>query len=159
MLGLMKTIYKLLMLVCVAFVSLSCGGKKGSDGPQVAGQMVAEWHLVSVSGLSTSAVPQVYINFASDMKFEMYQKVGDVMRYRKYVGTYKVSGNVVTGTYSDGEDWGSEYAVSFDNELMVMTAQNGSAEVCRYEKKALSASDKANAEVVTKSEEDSRRFL
>ena len=159
MLGLMKNIYKILMLVCVAFISLSCGGKKGSDGPQVAGQMVAEWHLVSVSGLSTSAVPQVYINFASDMKFEMYQKVGDVMRYRKYVGTYKVSGNVVTGTYSDGEDWGSEYAVSFDNELMVMTAQNGSAEVCRYEKKALSASDKANAEVVTKSEEDSRRFL
>lgn len=147
------------MLVCIAFMSLSCGGKKGSDGPHVASEIIAEWHLVSVSGMASSSVPQVYIAFASDLTFEMYQKVGDVMRYRKYDGIYKVSGNVVTGKYSDGEDWGSEYVVSFENEHMVMTAQNGSAEVCRYEKKALSASDKANAEVMTKSEDDFRRFL
>ncbi|MBR5198235.1 MAG: lipocalin family protein [Bacteroidales bacterium] len=155
----MKNIYKILMLLCVAFLSVSCGSKKGADGPQVSSSIIAEWHLVSVSGISSSAVPQVYISFASNGTFEMYQKVGSVMRYRKYDGTYTVSGNVVAGKYSDGEDWGSEYAVTFENELMVMTAQNGSAEVCKYEKDALSPSDKANAEVVTKSEEDSRRFL
>ena len=155
----MKNINKILMLLCVAFLSISCGGKKGSDGPQVSSAIIAEWHLVSVSGIASSAVPQVYISFAADGTFEMYQKVGSVMRYRKYDGTYTVSGNVVAGKYKDGETWGSDYAVSFDGELLVMTAKNGSEEVCKYEKKALSPSDKANAEVVTKSEEDSRRFL
>lgn len=155
----MKNINKILMLLCVAFLSISCGSKKGADGPQVSSSIIAEWHLVSVSGIASSAVPQVYISFAADGTFEMYQKVGSVMRYRKYDGTYTVSGNVVAGKYKDGETWGSDYAVSFDGELLVMTAKNGSEEVCKYEKKALSPSDKANAEVVTKSEEDSRRFL
>ena len=155
----MKNIYKILMLLCVAFLSMSCGGKKGSDGPQVASALVAEWHLVSVSGISSSAVPQVYISFASDRTFEMYQKVGDVMRYRKYDGTYTVSGNVVAGKYSDNKSWGSEYDASFDGENLVLTAKNGSAEVCTYKKEALSETDKANAILVTKSVEDGPRFL
>ena len=80
-------------------------------------------------------------------------------RYRKYEGFYTVSGSVVSGQYSDGEKWGSDYKVSFEDGKLVMTAQNGSAEVCTYEKKALSETDKADAYVVTKSVEDGPRFL
>ena len=50
-----------------------------------------------------------------------------------------------------------EYA--FDGGKMLLTAQNGSEEVCTYEKKALSETDKAEAILVTKSAQDGPRFL
>ena len=151
----MKTIYKLLLALSVAFASISCG-ETGSDGPVVSDQIVGEWHLVSVSGLNT--VPQVYVEFGQDLSFELYQKVGEG-RYRKYEGTYAVAGAIVSGKYSDGEKWGSEYEATFEGGQLVLTAQNGSAEVCKYEKKALSESDKADAILVTKSAQDGPRFL
>ena len=49
--------------------------------------------------------------------------------------------------------------VLFADNNLVMKALNGSEEVCKYEKKALPESDKANAYLVTKSEEDGLRFL
>lgn len=151
----MKTVYKLLLALSVAFASISCG-ETGSNGPVVSDQIVGEWHLVSVSGLNT--VPQVYVEFGQDLSFDLYQKVGEG-RYRKFDGTYAVSGTTLSGKYSDGEKWGSDYAVSFDGEKMLLTAQNGSEEVCTYEKKALSETDKAEAILVTKSDEDGPRFL
>lgn len=152
----MKTIYRIILTLSVAFAFISCGGSGGEDGPQVSTEIVAEWHLVSMSGVSS--VPQVYVNFAQDLSFELYQKVGEG-RYRKYTGTYAVTGSVVSGKYSDGEKWGSEYDASFDGGKLVLTAKNGSEEVCTYEKKALSESDKADALLVTKSVEDGPRFL
>ena len=150
----MKNILKLMLALSVVFGSVSCGGE---DAPRVAEKIVAEWHLVSMSGVSS--VPQVYVNFAQDLTFELYQKVGEG-RYRKYGGTYTVTGNVVAGKYSDNKSWGSEYDASFDGENLVLTAKNGSAEVCTYKKEALSETDKANAILVTKSvEEDGPRFF
>lgn len=151
----MKNILKLLMVLSVVLGSVSCGGS-GDEGPQVSEKIVAEWHLVSMSGVSS--VPQVYVNFAQDMSFELYQKVGEG-RYRRYDGTYTVTGSVVSGSYSDKKKWGSDYDASFDGEKLVLTAKNGSAEVCTYEKKALSDTDKANAILMTKSVEDGPRFL
>lgn len=151
----MKTFNKIIIALSMAFALVSCGGK--DKGPVVSEAIVAEWHLVKVSGLNT--VPQVYVNFASDLSFELYQQVGEG-RYRKYDGTYTVTGSLVSGKYSDGEKWGSDYEASFDeSDNLVLTAQNGSAEVCTYKKEALSETDKANAILVTKSVEDGPRFL
>ena len=153
----MKKISQILFVFTIVLFASACGGSK-DKGPDVATEIVAEWHLVSMSGLSDSAVPQVYVEFASDMWFELYQKVGDG-RYRKYEGYYTLSGSTVTGQYMDGKKWGSDYKVSFEDGKLVMTAQNGSAEVCKYEKKALSDTDKASAILMTKSVEDGPRFL
>jgi hypothetical protein len=151
----MKTISKIILAISVVFAAFSCGDPQ-SDGPVVSEMIVAEWHLVSVSGLSST--PHVYVDFRQDLSFELYQKVGEG-RYRKFDGTYAVSGTILSGKYSDGEKWGSDYAVSFDGEKMLLTAQNGSEEVCTYEKKALSETDKAEAILVTKSAQDGPRFL
>ena len=150
----MKNIYRILLIISAAFLAASCGSKE--DGPDIAGNIVGEWHLTSVSGMSS--VPQVYINFAQDLSFQLYQKVGDG-RYRRYDGTYTVASTVLSGKYADGQAWGSSYTVSFDGDVLVLTADNGSAEVCKYEKKALPETDKAEAILVTKSEEDGPRFL
>ncbi len=134
--------------------SVSCGEK--NEGPAVSEKIVAEWHLVSVSGMTSA--PEVYVDFAQDLSFSLYQKIGEG-RYRRYEGTYTVSGSLVSGKYSDGEKWGSDYEASFEGENLVLTAQNGSEEVCTYEKKALSETDKADAILVTKSAQDGPRFL
>lgn len=149
----MKTISKVILSLFMLLAAVSCNEIKG---PVVSDAIVAEWHLVSVSGMSSA--PDVYVNFAQDLSFELYQKIGEG-RYRKYTGTYAVTESLVSGTYSDGEKWGSDYEASFDGENLVLTAQNGSAEVCTYEKKALPDTDKAGAVLVTKSEEDGPRFL
>lgn len=150
----MKTISKIILLLSIAFASVSCGEK--NKGPVVSDKIVADWHLVSVSGMTSA--PEVYIGFAQDLSFELYQKIGEG-RFRKYEGTYTVTGSLVSGTYSDGEKWGSDYEASFEGENLVLTAQNGSSEVCTYEKKALSETDKADAILVTKSIQDGPRFL
>lgn len=150
----MKAIYKLFLVLSVALASVSCD--ETGKGPDVASAIVAEWHLVSVSGMSSA--PDVYVNFAQDLSFELYQKIGEG-RYRKYLGTYTVTESLLSGVYSDGEKWGSDYQASFEGENLVLTAQNGSEEVCTYEKKALPETDKADAVLVTRSVEDGPRFL
>ena len=152
----MKTFNKIIIALSMAFALISCGEENKDNGPVVSDAIVAEWHLVSVSGLSV--LHHVYVNFAQDLSFELYQKIGEG-RFRKYEGTYAVAGSLVSGKYSDGEKWGSDYAASFDGEKLVLTAQNGSEEVCTYEKRALSETDKAEAILVTRSVEDGPRFL
>ena len=100
----------------------------------------------------------VYIEFNADLTFEIYQKVGEG-RYRRYDGTYVVTENIVTGEYSDGEDWGSGYTAAFEDEILVLTADNGSGEVCRYEKASLDQAEKDKADVVTKAHDSLPRFL
>ena len=95
---------------------------------------------------------------------------GDVLRYRRYDGTYAVEGELVKGEYSDGEDWGCTYKASFeaDGAILVLTAletdKSGNVvsegEVCKYTKASLDQKEKDAADVVTRSgEETSRRFL
>ena len=150
----MKTISKIILALSVLAAAVSCVEK--DNGPAVSEKIVAEWHLVGVSGMTS--VPQVYVDFSQDLTFELYQKIGEG-RYRKYEGTYTVTGSLVSGQYSDGEKWGSDYKASFEGDNMVLTAQNGSEEACTYEKKALSDTDKANAVLVTRSAQDGPRFL
>lgn len=153
----MKNIFKSLMIAAMLVIASACGNK--DNGPQVSTAIVAEWHLIQMSGAEASSLPEVYIDFKQDLKFELYQKIGEG-RFRRYGGTYAVNGSELSGKYSDGKEWGSKYAVSFDGSNLVLKAQNGSEEVCTYEKKSLSQSDKDQAEVVTKAAaEDMPRYL
>ena len=115
--------------------------------------ILGEWHSTSIS-----VNGDIYLSFSEDKTYELYQKIGEG-RYRKYEGTYTVTGSVVSGKYSDGEKWGSDYEASFEGEKLILTAQNGSSEVCTYEKKALPDTDKAEAILVTRSAQDGPRFL
>lgn len=135
--------------------------------PSLTEGIVAEWQLTEMTDYEASALPSIYIEFTADLNFVIYQKVGDVPRYRKYDGTYTVDGTVINGKYSDGEDWGSSYRAAFeaDGDVLVMTAftteKDGTVtegEVLKYVKASLSQEEKDAADVVTKSE-DSVRFL
>ena len=162
----MKRIINIFILTVSALVlAVSC-----EKAPKVEEGIVAEWHLAEMTGYETADLPAVYIDFRADKSFEIYQKVGDVPRYRKYTGLYEVSGSTLKGEYSDGEDWGASYKVSFeaDGEILVLTALEtdkegnvlSEGEVCKYAKASLSQEDKDAADVVTKSEDETcLRFL
>lgn len=141
----------------IAFVAV-CLASSCEKAPEASTAIVAEWHLIEMTGAQPSDLPSVYIDFKADLTFEIYQKVGEG-RYRRYDGTYVVTENVVTGKYSDGEDWGSGYTASFEDEILVLTADNGSGEACRYEKASLDQAEKDKADVVTKADDSHPRFL
>ena len=159
----MKKIIRIMIIAALFCAAVSC-----KKAPETSTAIVAEWHLVEMTG--ASALPEVYIDFKADYSFEIYQKVGDVLRYRRYDGTYAVEGELVKGEYSDGEDWGCTYKASFeaDGAILVLTAletdKSGNVvsegEVCKYTKASLDQKEKDAADVVTRSgEETSRRFL
>lgn len=149
----MKKIINILLVAALICAAGSC-----KKAPDTTTAIVAEWHLVEMTGVDPAGLPQVYIDFKADFTFEMYQKVGEG-RFRRYDGTYAVAETHVTGKYSDGEDWGSGYTAAFEEGHMTLTADNGSGEVCRYEKASLDQSEKDSADVVTKADTAQERFL
>ena len=132
----MKNILKLLMVLSVVFGSVSCGGS-ADEGPQVSEKIVAEWHLVSMSGVST--VPQVYVNFAQDMSFELYQKVGDGV-HRSITGRYSVNAEkkTISGMYEDNYPWKYDYKFEIKDNTLVLSAVSDTYSVV-YTREAIPA--------------------
>lgn len=136
------------MLAASLVLAAACGNKEGGD--KTATKIVGDWHLVQMTDMPASDLPQVYITFTAEKTFELYQKLGEG-RFRKYDGNYTLTGKTLAGTYSDGTAWGSEYTVSFEEDMLNLTAV-GTEEVCTYKSQSISASDKNNA-IVTKAYE------
>lgn len=160
----MKKILNILASIIILGLAASC-----EKAPNVEVGIVGEWQLAEMTGYEASAVPAVYIEFTADKSFDIYQKVGDVSRFRKYSGTYAVAGSILTGEYKDGEDWGSAYRISFEaeGEVLVMTAVTldeagavvSEGEVTKYVKGSLAQEDKDAADIITKSVESAVYFL
>ena len=158
-----KVIYILTALLLIVCAS-SC-----ESAPKVEEGIVGEWQLTEMDAAPVSDATVVYIEFKADKSFDIYQKVGSVLRYRKYVGTYSVNGSILSGEYKDGEEWGSDYRVTLEAEgqVLVLTAVTldgdgavqEEGEVCRYIKASLSDEEKAAADVVTRSAEAFLPFL
>ena len=44
-----------------------------------------------------------------------------IYTFEKFSGAYSISGNVISGTYTDGSMWKCDYKVSLDSEGKVLT--------------------------------------
>ena len=153
------------MTLAVSVLLASC-----EAAPKVEEGIVAEWQLTEMTGYESSDIPSVYIDFRADLSFDIFQKVGQVQRYRRYAGTYVVDGSTLSGVYLDGKKWGSTYRVSFeaDGGVLVLTALEtdkegnvlSEGEVCKYVKASLPQAEKDAADVITKSDAETEfRFL
>ncbi len=146
----MKNILKaicisVIMGVCCVAV-LSCS--KEESRPDISG----EWHLVSTGELPMDGI-DIYAVFGNG-SFSLYQKTGDMLQYYQYTGHYSVSGDILSGTYTDGTPFGSTYRITMmeNDSVLVLTAQNGSGESSRYGKTPVPGSVK-NSVVVTRAGE------
>lgn len=77
-------------------------------------KLYGDWYYETVE----SDVPvQVYVSFANDMTFQLFQKVGDGA-FRRYTGTYTFDGTVLDGVYSDKSTWKEAKNVTIDGDVL-----------------------------------------
>lgn len=104
----MKKILMLAVAVASLFAVTGCGSK-ANENPLIKG-MVGQWQMTK-SPLRTSSTKEkleIYVEFKSDNTFDLYQKdLNEPIYFKHYSGTYLITGDIVTGKYSDGKSWGA----------------------------------------------------
>ena len=128
----MKTKLALLLAGALALLITGCkpdepegnGGATGKAG--IAGQWVLSAFTTKSVDVAGTKV-DVYLDFVSDGSFTIYQQIGQGW-YSKFTGTWDYDGVVLSGTYSDGKQWGSLYNVSVTAETLVLTTVSGKEE-------------------------------
>lgn len=105
------------IISCVVVAVLSLAGCKEEPGVENKGiDIVGQWELMDVDVKSIVVGDQtveIFIDFKADNTFALWQKIGEG-RHREYTGTWTLTEQTLTGKYSDGKSWGSEYCVSLD---------------------------------------------
>ena len=118
-------------LVVLSLVLMTaCKNKDNNRGDKAA--VVGEWALVSWN----EETPEfnVYISFAADGSFAIYQQVWS-LDYELFTGTFTISGDTLKGAYADGSKWASEYKFAkSDNTLTLVDSTKGSEVTSVYEK-------------------------
>ena len=108
---------KILSLVVLSLVLMTaCKNKDNNRGDKAA--VVGEWALVSWN----EETPEfsVYISFAADGSFAIYQQVWS-LDYELFTVTFSVFFFCLKGTYADGTKWASEYKFAkSDNTLTLV---------------------------------------
>lgn len=134
---------RILFIISAVLLLASCGREKGKE-KTTADYLYGEWHSTSIS-----VSGDVYLSFTDDMKFEMFQKIGDGA-YRLYRGTWNVEGDLLTGKYNDGEDWAAAYTITVDDKSLTMTSVDTAAEKSTYDRTEIPESVRNNSETVVK---------
>lgn len=130
----MKWNLALLSVMLLSLVNVSCSKKSGDEGG-VTPSMYDGWMLTSWNG-DESIAGRVYLSFSDD-RFTLYQQIGDLSTsgFTKYTGTCTFAGNgkLLTGVYSGGTPWRTEYVVEThtDTELRLLSVQENIESVFR----------------------------
>lgn len=125
----MKKFFALFAIVALAMV----GCKKNPDNQGNSGGATAidgQWHLVEWGGEAPEF--EVYLDFNKG-ELKIYQQVWS-LDYELFEGTYKVSGEILTGTYADGSKWKSGYKFSVNGDKLTMYSQEDISITSIYEK-------------------------
>lgn len=119
-----------MLAVAAVLAFASCVKSEDSIIKELAG----DWYYETVEA---DTPVQVYVSFAKDMTFELYQKVGDGA-FRKYTGTYTFDGTLLDGVYSDKAPWKEAKSVTIDGDsLTVVGVKTG--ETITYVRKLVPA--------------------
>ena len=141
-----KNMKKILFFISALIIMVSCGDKGGKQpGLTLEDKLCTDWHSTSLS-----LEADIYISFADNNTFELYQKIVEGA-YRLYRGTWNLEEDILTGKYNDGEDWAAAYQISIDGETLTMTSKNDAAEVSVYKKTVIPSSVKETSETIVKS--------
>ncbi|MBQ5648482.1 MAG: lipocalin family protein [Alistipes sp.] len=138
------------------------GGNGGNGGItwSDSGSLVGDWVLTEWNS-STELPMGVYLSLNEDNTFVLYQHLSDVL-WEKYEGTYTLSGNTLSGVYSDGVEW-ADYTIKYNNgdtKQIKLTRKDDAEDVSIYTATDIPAEviDSATAPAVVRSAEN-KRFL
>ena len=126
--------FKFIALLALLVSAVACHGTDPVDPakPEKTGTIVGQWQLTNVSTKSAiigTETVDVYLEFTSDGKFNIYQTIG-AGRPRHYAGTYTFKDNVLSGKYDDGKTV-KPYDVTLTKTELTLAPQGGT-EVDKY---------------------------
>lgn len=84
-------------------------------------ELPGAWELVSVSG-NYEQMPQVYLGIDGDGTFAIYQRIDENSSYVRYDGSWTLTGNRLSGSYSDGTPWAADYTVEITDGMLTLTS-------------------------------------
>ncbi len=142
---------KILVLFAALAVLAACEKDNGKDKNAANySAVVGEWKLESWYGQSATAdvTADVYLSFAADNSFELFQKLGDAGHYTAFDGTCGLnSDGALCGIYSDGTSWGGTYKFSVESDRLTLENTEASVSgVSIYVRTTIPASVKKDAE-------------
>lgn len=119
-------------MLALSFTALTSvtGCKKEEPTPDVTG----EWKLDDISPVTRGETYgiTVYLVLSQDGTFHIWQQLQEG-HFTHYTGTWTQNHSVINGVYADGKSWGIDsYKVSVSDDILQMTAQNGTNEVTTY---------------------------
>ena len=116
---------RIIYIAIFALVALTGCQKENSKVPTLKQMIVGEWR-----GSEISVDAAIYLSIKADGTFELYQKMtSDDFELRR--GTWSLEGDILSGTYNDGEPWAASYKVSADS-VLTMVSQAEGAETSVY---------------------------
>ena len=142
----MKKIVYIFAAVAALILTASCQKEAG----RLMDDIVGDWHYsVEESGVKED----IWISFAADGTFGMYQKIGEGP-YWFSEGEYSLDAEtkVLSGVYSDRYPWKYSYKVSISDRTLVMTAVELETYVVTYEKAEIPVEVRQKSLPLTKSE-------
>lgn len=125
----MKRILNFALVLAAALLFLAGCHEKD----EVLHRIVGEWKYADEESGNDI---DVRVAFYVDKTFDLYQKVGEGA-HRYYKGTYNVDKTRVSGEYSDGTPWASEYEVTFVNGDMIMKSTSSEGYSITYKKERI----------------------
>ena len=152
---------KRLLFILLAVAVAACGKEDttpdtpNTDEPNEAPtvslteKIVGEWHSQSLA-----ADADIYISFAEDKTFELYQQIGEGS-YRLYRGTWSLDEktSILSGKYNDGEAWGTSYAAAVERNTLTLTSTDATSEKSTYKSEEIPETVKSSCITVVKSSE------
>ncbi len=112
----------ILYLLAFLFMGLSFTSCSDDDDANCSPKpIVGEWRMVSWSDTSVEGM-KVYLHLTPCSTFELFQRIENT-HYTKYTGSYSASAGILSGVYSDGESWVTDYKYSLSEDGNTLTLE------------------------------------
>lgn len=113
-------------------------------------QLAGEWHY---AGEENGVAEDIWVSFAEDGTFEMYQKIGEGP-YWLTKGEFELDPEtkVLSGVYSDRYPWKYSYKVSISDKTLTMSAVELEGYTVIYGKERIPVEVRQKSLPLTKSE-------
>lgn len=121
MLSEVETSFKYICILSAVIAMITACGEKPAQ--TITPKIVGSWELTDIQYTKAAQIGgetvEVRLVFDADGSFSMSQMLGEG-RFVDYSGSWVLDGEILSGKYSDGKDWGASYSISVDDRTLSM---------------------------------------